>query len=121
MKKLTLISDGLAEGQVELTPDQLPAVLGRSKSADVTINDGLLSRRHSEIVLNSAGDFEIRDLDSTNLTIVNEHDVPRHVLRTGDVILLGDTQISVEVTADPTLDPSEQTTRELDILPPADA
>ena len=120
MARVVLISSEFPNGRMELRFDQLPAVMGRSNKCQVTINDPLLSRKHSEIRLNADGHPEIHDLDSTNLTIVNEHDVVSHVLKTGDQILLGDTEILVEVilTVD---DPNEKTTRDLTLLPdPAD-
>ncbi|MCP4506026.1 MAG: hypothetical protein GY826_06475, partial [Fuerstiella sp.] len=52
----------------------------------------------------------------TNLTIVNGHDVTSHVLRNGDQILLGDTEIKVEVET-PENDQNEKTTRDLTMLP----
>ncbi len=91
-------------------------MLGRSRHADITIDDELLSRKHAEIVMNDLDQFELHDLESTNLTIVNEHDVTRHVLRTGDRILLGDTEIEVEVEL-PEGERSEQTTRDLTVMP----
>ena len=111
------MSSALPSGRVELTPVDLPVTLGRSKRADITIADALLSRLHSEIRENELGQFEIVDLDSTNLTIVNGHDVISHVLRTGDRIYLGATELVAEVILSPT-SPSEQTTRDLPLLKP---
>ena len=116
MKRLILISPGLPDGRVELLPSQMPIVLGRSQHSDLTISDDLLSRKHSEIRMNDADQFEIRDLDSTNLTIVNGHDITALVLRSGDQILLGDTEIRVEIEARDA-DPRESTTRDLRMLP----
>ena len=116
MSKLILKCVSFVNGQIELTAAHLPAVLGRSQRADITIEDGLLSRKHSEIRMNAFGQFELHDLNSTNLTIVNEHDITSHTLATGDCILLGDTQILVEVVF-PGGDPNEKTTRELTMLP----
>ncbi len=90
--------------------------MGRSKSVEITIQDEMLSRRHSEIRLTDSGDFEIRDMESTNLTIVNEQDISSHVLQTGDRILLGDTEIAVEVIVSQD-EFNEQTTREISTLP----
>lgn len=112
---LILVSSALPDGRVELTARQLPVVLGRSHSVDLTIPDKQLSRRHAEIKLNRAGQFELLDLESTNLTIVNTHDVDRHVLKTGDQILLGDTEIRVEVRL-PRSDIHDQTTRDLPMI-----
>ncbi|MEQ9407852.1 MAG: FHA domain-containing protein, partial [Fuerstiella sp.] len=57
----------------------------------------------------------IRDLDSTNLTIVNEQHITSQVLQTGDRLILGDTEILVEVRND-SPDFNEKTTREFDAL-----
>lgn len=116
MERIVLTSAEFPDGRVELLPHQLPAVMGRSRECDITINDGLLSRRHSEIRLNASGRVEVCDLDSTNLTIVNEQDIVTHELQTGDVILLGETQIRVElVNAED--DPNEKTTRDFPMVP----
>lgn len=114
--KLILKSGCFPDFELELSANQLPVVLGRSRSADITIDDALLSRRHCEIRVNGAGEFEIRDLDSTNLTIVNKHDIESHILRSDDRILLGETEIEVTVVAASTSF-NEQTTREIDTLP----
>lgn len=116
MERLTLKSKGFPDGCIELVPDQLPVILGRSRTCDITINDELLSRQHSEIAIDDLGRLRIRDLGSTNLTIVNERDVETHELVDGDVILLGETQIDVELVAAPR-DPNDQTTRDLTMLP----
>ncbi|MEZ6058853.1 MAG: FHA domain-containing protein [Planctomycetaceae bacterium] len=115
MNKLILISPRLPHGRVELTAGDLPVSLGRSRRANITIADALLSRLHSEIREGEPGQFEIVDLDSTNLTIVNGHDVTVKVLCTGDRIYIGETEIVVEVIASPT-NASEQTTRDLPLL-----
>lgn len=51
--------------------DDLGIVIGRSGgTADVTIDDDTISRRHAEIMRHPAGDLVIRDLESTNGTFV---------------------------------------------------
>ena len=96
----------------------LPATLGRSARADIMINDALLSRLHSEIRWVAPSGFVIVDLDSTNLTIVNRHDVESHTLRSGDLILLGDTEIFVQIER-MSGGIHERTTRELPISRPS--
>lgn len=116
MNKLILKSPAFENGDIQLSPDDMPVVLGRSKHADIRIKDDQLSRKHSEIRLNAVGLFELVDLESTNLTIVNRKDVTAHVLQDGDQILLGDTEIlvQVELAAE---EISDQTTRDLTVLP----
>ena len=116
MNRLTLKSPAFEDGDIILLPDDLPVVIGRSKQADITIEDDLLSRKHSEIRLNSVGLFELNDMESMNLTIVNRKDITQHVLQDGDQILLGDTEILAHVeTIEEEL--SDQTTRDLTMLP----
>lgn len=119
MDRIILTSTEFNDGRIELTRDDLPVVLGRSRKCDITIDDSLLSRNHSEIRINEAGRIEIRDMESTNLTIVNDHDIDVHELLNGDVILLGETKIHVEMIVQKD-DPNEQTTRDLTMLPGPD-
>ena len=114
-KCLIFKSAQLPGAPFEFNEATLPITLGRSSRADLTIHDPLLSRIHSEVVCNDAGEFEIRDKDSTNLTIVNGEHVERHTLGHGDVIYLGDTTLYVEVLED-NGGVNEQTTREVDAL-----
>ncbi len=112
MARLILKSAVFAEGHVVLSGGDLPVTLGRSHRADITINDVLLSRIHSEIRLSSSGGFELVDRDSTNLTIVNERDIESVILKTGDLILLGETELTVEIDT-PDSELQEKTTREI--------
>jgi pSer/pThr/pTyr-binding forkhead associated (FHA) protein len=115
MAQLILKSAIFADGSIELFETDLPVTLGRSHRADITISDGLLSRIHARICLQDDGGFEIMDNDSTNLTIVNGKDIERTTLKSGDSILLGETEILVEI-ADPESDIHERTTRELPMI-----
>ncbi len=117
MARLILKSAIFPDGSIHLGTGDLPVTIGRSHRADVTINDPLLSRIHSEIQLSETGGFELVDRESTNLTIVNDHDIDRVLLKTGDRILLGDTELHVEVDM-PEVDMHERTTREIPIIKP---
>ncbi|MEP3480692.1 MAG: FHA domain-containing protein [Fuerstiella sp.] len=120
ISSVKLISDIFDIGYVEISAQDLPVILGRSERADITINDGLLSRLHSEIRLLPIGSLEVRDLDSTNLTIVNEVDVSQSILQDGDVLLVGDTRITIGLEFDDD-ESMSRTTRDLTIFPgPAD-
>ena len=87
MPQLTLKSAIFSDGKVQILISDLPVTIGRSHRADIAINDLLLSRIHAEIRLSSDGGFELADNESTNLTIVNDHDIDRIMLKTGDRIL----------------------------------
>jgi hypothetical protein len=73
------------------------AVLGRSRDADITIDDPNVSRRHAE-VRPSGGSWIVNDLGSTNGIKVNGRRVrgPQS-LKQGDVIELGTSRVTFEV------------------------
>ena len=115
MARLILKSAVFADGNVVLSGDDLPVTLGRSARADITINDLLLSRIHSEIRLTAEGSFELVDRESTNLTLVNEREIDSIVLKHGDHILLGETELIVEIVASDS-ELQEKTTREINAV-----
>lgn len=115
MAQMILKNDLFPDGQLTIADTDLPMTVGRSHQADITIPDLLLSRLHAEFRLSPAGRFQIVDNDSTNLTILNDQDIESAELKTGDRILLGDTEIVVEIQQDRT-DPNEKTTRELPVV-----
>jgi pSer/pThr/pTyr-binding forkhead associated (FHA) protein len=72
-------------------------VIGRSSRAGndlVLDHDGLVSRRHARIELETDGRFTIYDLDTTNGTRVNGKKVDNATLSAGDVITVGATKIT---------------------------
>ncbi|MCA9035689.1 MAG: FHA domain-containing protein [Planctomycetaceae bacterium] len=118
MPLLILQSEVFPGGRLVLAPVDLPLTVGRSHRADVAIPDLLLSRIHAEFRLHENGQFEIVDNESTNLTIVNDQDIAHAFLKSGDRILLGETEfvVTVDHSADhpvPAENPHEKTTREL--------
>lgn len=117
MSRLTLKSAIFSDGFIQLSIGDLPVTIGRSHRADIAINDLLLSRVHAEICASEDGGFELVDNESTNLTIVNEQDIDRVILKTGDKILLGDTELIVEIELDQS-NLHERTTREIPSFKP---
>ncbi len=69
-----------------------PVVIGRSRSCDLRLPSGDASRRHAEIVHTDEG-FLLRDLASTNGTYVNGSQIAEHLLRPGDCIEIGSSEI----------------------------
>lgn len=61
--------------------------IGRGIEADIQIDDTSVSRLHCAIVLGS--DVLVRDLDSTNGTIVDGNRASESVLRNGSIIKIG--------------------------------
>lgn len=84
---LTLIT-GLNAGQTfPLTDGE--AVIGRSREAQVRIDDVGISRQHSRIVCTLEGRHVIEDMGSTNGTFVGGRRVTRAELSEGDHIQIG--------------------------------
>ncbi len=78
---------------VQFETDRPVLRLGRDESCDFVIPDTTVSRAHAEIRLSEEG-IAIRDLESANGTWVNDESVGRgRVLRSGDRIELGDSQL----------------------------
>jgi hypothetical protein len=70
-------------------------VLGRSRDCDVVLADTNVSRRHAELVRHGGG-FVLRDLDSTNGSLVNGRRVREAPVTAGDVLTLGTTTLRLE-------------------------
>ncbi|MFM7551942.1 MAG: FhaA domain-containing protein [Actinomycetota bacterium] len=70
-------------------------VIGRSKDCDISLADGNVSRRHAEFGRDGEG-FAIRDLDSTNGTLVNGRRIRREPVGEGDEITVGTSTLRIE-------------------------
>jgi diguanylate cyclase (GGDEF)-like protein len=67
---------------------EAPMVIGRGPEAQLRIDHGSVSRRHCELWRD--GDvYRVRDLGSTNRTLVNERAVGEARLQDGDLIVVG--------------------------------
>lgn len=71
-------------------------VIGRSREADIVIQDPNISRRHAELRRGDEG-WQIADLGSTNGIKVNGRRVDSHTLRPGDQITIGVTDLTFEL------------------------
>lgn len=72
------------------------AVIGRSRDCDVVVSDPNVSRRHAELHLDERG-WTVVDLGSTNGIKVNGQRTDQAVLRDGDRITLGLTDLTFEL------------------------
>jgi len=75
------------------------ATIGRSRECDIVLADTNVSRRHAELVRHGGG-FVLRDLDSTNGSLVNGRDVRAnepHGLNSGDRVEVGTVDARFEV------------------------
>lgn len=75
-----------------------PVRIGREADSTIQIDDKKASRNHA-VVEPSTGGWILRDLGSTNLTYLNENPVTQAVLKDGDRIRVGSTELTVFATA----------------------
>ena len=76
----------VVDGMLKLGSNKI--VIGRESSSTCVLPDTSVSRRHAEISPSDEG-FKIRDLESTNGTLVNGQRVKEHTLDSGDTIQVG--------------------------------
>ncbi len=63
-------------------------LVGRDETADICVDEPLVSRAHARVERRGAG-FFVLDLGSTNLTRVNGEAVTERLLRHGDEVRFG--------------------------------
>jgi pSer/pThr/pTyr-binding forkhead associated (FHA) protein len=86
-----VIVGGYAEG-MEYPVTGEYTVIGRDKDADIAVKDPLVSRRHVAIIYQEE-EFTLKDLGSTNGTIMNGNVIEVASLRHRDKFRIGDTTI----------------------------
>ncbi|HVJ64653.1 MAG TPA: GGDEF domain-containing protein [Bdellovibrionota bacterium] len=86
---------GAEQGRVIKLVENKRISIGRAREADFTVPDSSCSRKHAEFYLSPDGKAFVRDLNSTNGTIVNKVKVKDDVseLNDGDRVQLGDNTV----------------------------
>ena len=84
---LTVLT-GINAGQV-FSLDGGETVIGRSREAQIRVDDVGISRKHTRVVRTATGSFVVEDLGSTNGTFVAGRRVDRLGLRPGDRVQVG--------------------------------
>ena len=83
--RLTIIGGHSAKKEIVL---QLPATIGRSRAAGLTIAHGMVSRQHCEL-FEAHGLVRLRDLGSLNGTFCDGKQIKETALRPGDQFTVG--------------------------------
>jgi pSer/pThr/pTyr-binding forkhead associated (FHA) protein len=86
MAKLLLTFDDRVLKECVIGPN--PVTIGRHPQSTLPIDNPAVSAQHARVFRDGA-EVVIEDVGSANGTFVNEHLVTRHVLRDGDVVLVG--------------------------------
>lgn len=87
-EKFSLVYLGGKQGGKEVEISQSTLVIGRDKSCDITIQGKTISSKHAQVEVEN-GIFSIKDLGSTNGTIVNNTKTQNAPLSHGDEIIIG--------------------------------
>src|SRR3954468_13967409 len=88
-----LFETGDEKGRVvQVTGDEF--VIGRDDTADLQILDTRASRRHASLRVLPGGNAELRDMESSNGTLLNGAPVKSAVLSGNEKIRIGDTEMS---------------------------
>lgn len=93
MATLTQYKNNIAGVRIEI--DKPLFRIGRDPDSDICLDDELVSREHAIIELLQGHDvteaprYVLRDLESTNGTVVNHQPISAHLLVDGDVIRAG--------------------------------
>lgn len=79
-----------ADGRTAKFPIRKPEILiGRDASCDITLDDGITSRHHARFQYDDEGQYWVRDLESKNGIILNDHRITSARLNQGDKIGIG--------------------------------
>src|SRR4051812_29441225 len=94
MPKLVVLSEGLTGRSHELKVDK--TTIGRLEDNSFQISEQSVSSHHCEVLL-QGNDVLIRDLNSTNGTYINGEKITEKVLKTGQILRLGQVEVRLEV------------------------
>lgn len=67
--------------------------LGREETCDLVLDDEAVSRIHARLEVTEEGQYRLIDLDSTNGTMVEGHEIDSQLLSDGDRVVLGDSVV----------------------------
>lgn len=93
---LLMGEDGAPAETISLTRE--PVVIGRMSSNDIVLSDSNVSRRHAELRRNGS-EWVVKDLGSTNGTIVNGRPASEHPLKDGDRLTFGTSELVFKAAA----------------------
>ena len=111
----------------------LPVTVGRCPTAEITLSDGSISRKHCQFLLDPYGSLIVHDLGSKNGVYVDDRRVEKAVIVPGSEVRIGVITLRVEMTDEdvsPTIEEEEAfdlevfdlgETQPVKIIPPADS
>ncbi|QDV84092.1 FHA domain-containing protein [Stieleria sp.] len=88
-------ASGIDRQQWVLSP---PVTIGRCPTAEITLSDGSISRKHCQFLIDPYGSLVVRDLGSKNGVYVDDRRVEKAVLLPGSEVKIGVITLRVEMT-----------------------
>lgn len=67
--------------------------IGRSEESEIAIDDPSLAQTHARLLLDDSGEWQIVDLQSSNGVLVNGEPYGKAMLRSGDLLQLGEVKL----------------------------
>ena len=86
MYKLAIVHKGKVEKNIRLTAGTM--VIGRKPECNIQLDEKMVSGQHAQITI-KPDEILLKDLGSTNGTMVNGQQVSERTLKTGDQISIG--------------------------------
>lgn len=108
LKAYLAILTGEKAGSQYLIPRISGTVIGRSSDCDIHVEDKDSSRQHA-VIQPIGEEYYLRDMDSTNGTLINGRPVEKRILRHGDKITIGK-QVLQFILLDPDGEPQANLT-----------
>lgn len=87
MDKIIILEGEAVLQEIELDKQQL--VIGRDANNGIHLGDISVSRRHAMLTC-ALDEYFIEDLGSTNGTLLNDRAITKHILKSGDLLQIGD-------------------------------
>jgi pSer/pThr/pTyr-binding forkhead associated (FHA) protein len=89
--------------------DKGPIYIGRHTNSQVFLPDKTVSRQHAVIYNTKDGQWVVEDLDSANKTYLNDKEIHKAEVKTGDIVRISDFTLEVNFETDAGSDPSGDT------------
>ena len=90
--------------------DKGPVYIGRHTNSQVFLPDKVVSRQHAVIYNTKDGSWVVEDLDSANKTYLNDKEIHKAEIKTGDIVRISDFTLEISFeTDDVAPDPAGET------------
>ena len=96
MAKLVILSEGMTGRTHELAAER--TTIGRVEDNTLPIPEPSVSSHHCEVLLQGA-EVRVRDLNSTNGTFIDGHQITEALLKPGQILRLGKIELRLETDA----------------------